>query len=185
MLGAPSSIDQNLILTGYIGPNQLAIARRVAERLRMPFVNFEQELEERAEMPPDELRALYGEARLKTVEGELIDQMALYRGVILHVSGQTLMHGDNLARLRTTGPVICLVATLDAVLQRLHLSMGARYHNPRERDLALGTLRREWAVRGHSGVLEFDTSYLTEAATVEGVASLWLQESGIIEWHGA
>lgn len=178
------SVDSNLILTGYIGPEQLQIARRTAEHLRMPFVDFESRLEDHAEMPGDEVRALYGEARLKTLEDELIAEMVLHRGTVIHIGGQALLRGDHFERLRTTGPIICLVATLDAVLQRLHLALGARYHNPQEREMALGTIRSEWVIRKHENVVEFDTSYLSDQQMIEGIAALWRKQASVIDWRG-
>jgi shikimate kinase len=178
------SVDHNLILTGYIGPEQLQIARRTAERLRMPFVDFESRLEDHAEMPGEEVRALFGETRLKTLEGELITEMVLHRGTVIHICGQTLLRSDHFARLRATGPVICIVATIDAVLQRLHLALGARFHNPHERELALGTIRREWVVRKHENIIEFDTSYLNDEQMIEGIAALWRQQAAVIDWRG-
>jgi shikimate kinase len=174
-------IDQNLILTGYIGPDQLPVARGVAERLRMPFVDFESLVENRAGFTGEELRTRFGEARLKTLEGELVEEVALYRGTVIHISGKTLL--PHFARLGETGPVICIVATLDAVLQRLHLALGARYHNPHERELALGTLRREWAIRKHDGITEVDTTYLSEYQMIEAVAACWREKSGVIDWR--
>jgi shikimate kinase len=178
------SVDSNLILTGYIGPEQLQIARRTAERLRMPFVDFESRLEDHAEMPGEEVRALFGEARLKTLEDELIAEMVLHRGTVIHIGGQALLRGDHFERLRTTGPIICIVATLDAVLQRLHLSLGARYHNPQEREVALGTIRREWVIRKHERVVEFDTSYLNDEQMIDGIAALWRAQAAVIDWRG-
>lgn len=182
MLGHGASIDQNLILTGYIGPGQMVVARRIAERLRMPFVDFETMLEERVELSGEEMRIRYGEARLKTLESELVSEILLYRGTVIHISGKTL--GANYARLSETGPVICVVATLDAVLRRLHLALGARYHDPNERELVLGTLRREWAIRKQPGINEIDTSYLSEDQIVEAVAACWREKSGVIDWRG-
>lgn len=176
-----ASIDQNLILTGYIGPGQSAVVRRVAERLRMPFVDFELLVEDRAGLAGEDLRIRFGEARLKTQESDLVGEVALYRGTVIHISGKTLV--PHFARLSATGPVICIVATLDAVLRRLHLSLGARYHNPSERELALGTLRREWAIRKVAGITEIDTSYMTEDQMVEAIAACWREKSGVIDWR--
>lgn len=176
--------DQNLILTGYIGPGQLSLARGVAERLRMPFVHFDARFEAAHGMPRDELRALYGESRLKTAEGELVDEIALYRSTVLYVSGQTLQTGEHLARLAATGPVICVVSTIDAALQRLHLALGARFHDARERDLAVGLMRREWSIRDREGVIAFDASYLNEREAIEAIAALWREHAGVIDWRG-
>jgi shikimate kinase len=183
MLGSPVSIDQNLILTGYIGPSQLGLARRVAEHVRMPFVDFSLHMETRTGLTDEEIRIRYGEARLKTLEAEEVSEIALRRGAVIHVSGQTLLRGDVLDRLSSTGPVIGLFATLDAVLQRLHLSLGARYHNPRERELAIGMLRREWAVRGDQRVLQLDTSSMNETQMVEAITSLWREKAAVLDWR--
>ncbi len=165
--------DRNLILTGYTGPNQPAITGRVAERLKMRFVNVDAHIETRAGLPIDEIREVYGEQRLKMLEVEAIDEAVLRRSVVLQVNGRTLLNADHLPRLQETGPVICLVAALDAVLRRLHLAMGARYHNPQERAQALGYVKREWAIRKHEGVLELDTTYLSSDEIVEAVMALW------------
>ncbi len=168
--------DRNLILTGYASPNQLTLARRLAERLAMPFVNFESRLEARADLPMIDIRQRFGEARLKTLEAEVIEEMILYRGAIILIGGDTLTRSDNLAKLSETGVLICLVATLDAVLQRLHLSMGARYHNPAERSMAIGQLRREWAIRKRA-VREYDTTGQSDAEIIDSLAAIWHEQA--------
>lgn len=167
--------DQNLILTGYTGPNPPVIGQQVAERLKLRYVSVERQIEARAGMPPDEVRARYGETRLKTVEAEVMQDVLLYRGAVIRISGQTLLHGDNSRRLAETGPIICLVASLDAVLRRLHVSMGARYHSPHERALAIGGVKREWAVRKLDYVHELDTTYMVDDDIVATVLALWQQ----------
>jgi shikimate kinase len=169
--------DRNLILTGYIGANTPALGQRVAERLRLPFVNVEIQVETRAGMPLVDFRNRYGESRLKTLEAEVMQDTVLRRSSVIFVSGRMLMLGDYGQRIQQTGPVICLVATLDAVLQRLHLTLGARYHNPNERALAVGQLKREWAVRKLDGIHELDTTMLSEGEIIEAVIALWQQKA--------
>lgn len=165
--------ERNLILTGYTGPNMAALGRQIAERLRRPFVNVEAVIADRVDMPVSEIRAYFGETRLKAIEAEIIKETALRRSTVIRVSGRTLVHGDNLTRLQATGPVICLVIGLDAMLQRMHVSMGARYHDPRERALALGELKREWAVRGRDGLIEVDTTYVETEQVIDEVIGIW------------
>lgn len=167
--------DRNLILTGYTGPNQPAIAGRVAERLKMPFVNVYAQIEQRTGYSISDLRAQFGDTRLKTLEADTVDELMLRRAAVLQINGRTLLNPETLERLQTTGPVICLVARLDAVLRRLHLAMGARYHNPLERAAAVGQVRAEWSVRGKPGVLEVDTTLLTPEETVEALIAVWRQ----------
>ncbi len=184
MFGSVSPLDHNLILTGYIGPGQVGIARRCAEQLRIPFIDFAARFEERAEMTTDDLKAQYGDARMRSVESDLVAELSLARGSLIHVSGQVLQYGDRIAALGATGPVFCLVATLDAVLTRLHVALGARYHNPKERSLALGSLRREWEIRSHPGIQEIDATDLDDTALIALITQRWRNLTGVIDWRG-
>jgi shikimate kinase len=172
----PATTDFNLILTGSIGPSQLIVARRVADRLKVRFVDVEQELERRAEMLLEDFRTLFGDARLRALESEVISDLALYRGSVIHINGQFLAHSDHLARIANSGYVLCLVASLDAVLTRLHIALGARYHNPSARTLAIGALQRDWAIRGKPNVHEFDTTHMSDAEIVDTIVNLWVQQ---------
>lgn len=167
--------DRNLILTGYTGPRQPAIGRRVAAMLQRPFVNVDMQLEERQGMTMDEIRTRFGESRLKTLETEAVQEALLHRSAVIRVSGQTLLHSGHYERFLETGPVVCLVASLDSVLQNLHLVLGARYHDPHERALALGQLQREWAVRRCPGLIEIDTTYMSESDIANAVIAAWQQ----------
>ncbi len=168
-----SVTDRNLIITGYTGPYQPLIGRKVAQLLRMPYVNIDLQIEERNGMSLDEIRIRYGQTRLKTMETEVVQEAVLHRNAVIRVGGQTLMHNHNYERFMETGPLICLVAELDAVLQSLHLSLGARYHDPNERALALGHIQREWAVRKLDGIHEINTTYMAETDIAEAVIHLW------------
>ncbi len=165
--------DRNLILTGYTGPNQPPVGRLVAARLGRRFINIDTLVEDRAGQALDEIRAVFGAARLKTLETEIALEAALYRDTVIRIGGQTLLHSGHYDRLAATGPVICLVAALDAVLQRQHLALGARYHNPDERALAIGHLKREWAARRLPGIHVIDTTYMTEDDMIEAVIARW------------
>lgn len=167
--------DRNLILTGYTGPNQPRIGQSVADKLNMPFVDFGLRVADRTGYLPDEIRNVFGEQRLKTVINESMDEIVLHRHYVIRLDGSTLMYGDHFQELQRTGPVICLVARLDAILQRLHLSLGARYHDPAQRAMALGELKRQWAVRALDGIYELDVTTKNEAETIDAVVELWQQ----------
>ncbi|MFZ4815412.1 MAG: shikimate kinase [Phototrophicaceae bacterium] len=175
-MSALSSIlqaDRNLILTGYSGPNQPAIARALAQQLGRRLVVVETRLEEYSGISLDELRATYGQASLKRLEQEVLDEIRLNRGAVIRVNGETLSHGDHLSGLGETGVIICLVAALGAVLRQMHMAMGSRYHNPNERDLAFGELRHAWWARGKPNVYVVDVTDLTTDQIVETVSTLF------------
>lgn len=165
--------ERNLILTGYIGPDQPQIGVRIAERLRMPYINVDVEIAKRVSLPVEEMRVYYGETHLKTVEAEIIRETVLRRSSVIRVNGRSLLHSDYFHRLQSTGPVICLVVELGEMLRRLHMTMGARYHDPQERALALAELQREWMVRELEGIHEIDATSMTHDDLIDAIIALW------------
>ncbi|GAB4511264.1 MAG: hypothetical protein OHK0046_09110 [Anaerolineae bacterium] len=162
-----------MILTGYIGTETPILGRQIAERLRMPFVNLDAQIAERLGLTIDDIRAYYGETRLKSIEMEIMQEAALRRSTVLRISGRTLLHADHYARLQTTGPVIALKIGLDAMLHKLHINMGARYHDPRERAMAIGELKREWDVYTLPELIIVDTTSLEAEEIMQRVMTRW------------
>jgi len=117
-------VDRNLTLTGYSGADQTRISQRVAEQLKLRFVNVDLQLEARLEMSIDRFRSRFGEARLKTLESELMSEVLLNRSALLQVNGETLLRADYAKQLAATGPVICLTVSLGAALRRLRRRSG-------------------------------------------------------------
>ncbi len=165
--------DLNLIVTGYIEPNRPRISRQLAERLGLEMVDVERRIEERFGDSIKNIRSYYGERRLKAVESDIMDEVVLHRQALIRVSGSTLLNSGRLEDLQRSGVVICLVATLDSILRRIHLTLGARYHNPVERSLAIGELQREWKIRELDHIVEFDATYITESVLIDKIAHFW------------
>jgi len=165
--------DLNLIITGYIEPNRPRISRQLALQLGMELIDVERRIEERFGETIDRIRAQYGQQRLKAIETDVMDDVALYRRALIRVSGNTLVNSGRLQEIQRNGLVVCLVASLDSVLRRIHLTLGARYHDPVERSLAIGELQREWKIREAENVVEFDATYISETELIEQIANYW------------
>ena len=169
--------DLNLIITGYIEPNRPRISRQLAQRLGMEMIDVEQRIEDYVGEPIENIRAVYGDRRLKAIETQIMDDVALNRRALIRVSGSTLINGGHLLELQRTGVVICLVATLNFILRRIHLTLGARYHDPVERSLALGELQREWKIREYDKVVEFDATYVSESELIDSIVDFWRDQA--------
>ena len=165
--------DLNLIVTGYIEPNRPRISRQLAERLGLEMIDVERRIEARFGDSIANIRSRYGERRLKAIESQIMDEVVLHRNALIRISGSALLNSGHLEELQRTGVVICLVATLDSILRRMHLTLGARYHNPAERSLAIGELQREWKIREADSIVEFDATYITEAVLIDKIAGFW------------
>ncbi len=165
--------DLNLIVTGYLEPNRPRISQQLALRLGLELIDVERAIEERLGATVDQMRQLYGERRLKAIETQIMDEIVLHRRALIRVSGNTLLNSGHLAELQRNGVIVCLVASLDSILRRIHLTLGARYHDPVERSRAIGELQREWRIREVENIVEFDATTITEAILIERIVDFW------------
>lgn len=165
--------DLNLIVTGYVEPNRPRISRQLASRLGLELIDVEREVEERLGETIDHIRTIYGERRLKAIETGIMDEAVLHRRALIRVSGHTLLSSGHLLELQRNGVIVCLVASLDSILRRIHLTLGARYHDPVERSRAIGELQREWRIREAPNVVEFDATAVTDAILIERIVEFW------------
>lgn len=165
--------DLNLIVTGYLEPNRPRLSQQLALRLGLELIDVERAIEERLGATIDQMRQLYGERRLKAIETQIMDEIVLHRRALIRVSGNTLLNSGHLAELQRNGVIVCLVASLDSILRRIHLTLGARYHDPVERSRAIGELQREWRIREVENIVEFDATTITEAILVERIVDFW------------
>ena len=165
--------DLNLIVTGYLEPNRPRISQQLALRLGLELIDVERAIEERLGATVEQMRQLYGERRLKAIETQIMDEIVLHRRALIRVSGNTLLNSGHLAELQRNGVIVCLVASLDSILRRIHLTLGARYHDPVERSRAIGELQREWRIREVENIVEFDATTITEAILIERIVDFW------------
>ncbi len=165
--------DLNLIVTGYLEPNRPRLSQQLALRLGLELIDVERAIEERLGATVDQMRQLYGERRLKAIETQIMDEIVLHRRALIRVSGNTLLNSGHLAELQRNGVIVCLVASLDSILRRIHLTLGARYHDPVERSRAIGELQREWRIREVENIVEFDATTITEAILIERIVEFW------------
>ncbi len=169
----------NLILTGYIGISKNSIGRQIAARLEAPFVDLESEIQLREGMPPDEIRQLFGEARLRALEEAVCQELGLRRGSVVSVTSSTLLPEANRQRLMNSGPVLIMTCALNEVLRRLHASQGARFHDPKVRSTALTQIRRERQILQIPGLATLDTTRLNAEQITERAIAFWFEQETI------
>lgn len=169
---------RNLVLTGYMGVGKTAVGRAIAHKLAIDFYDIENEIQLREGQSAEAIRSLFGEARLRTVEADLIRELVLVRSSIIAVNGPTLFETVNQQKLRETGPILCLTATLNEILRRLHVVQGARFHNPDARATALGRLKREMHILDLE-LPQLDTTGLTIDTVTERAIQFWMDRSDI------
>ena len=108
----------NIVLTGFMGTGKSTVGRRLAARLGWPFVDTDALIEAR-HGPIPAIFAEGGEERFRALEREVAGEVAEGSGQVVATGGRLLLDPANEATLGASGAVVCLVASVDELIERL------------------------------------------------------------------
>jgi len=108
----------NIVLTGFMGTGKSTVGRLLAERLGWPFLDTDELIEGRYG-PIPAIFADHGEQRFREIEREVAAEVARRRGYVVATGGRLLLDPENERALGATGVVVCLSASVDALVARL------------------------------------------------------------------
>lgn len=108
-----------LVLTGYMGAGKTTVGRRVAGRLRRPFVDVDAELEARAGMPIPEIFSRRGELWFRRHEETAIRELLAGDPGVMAVGGGALESARTRSLVGRTADVVWLRASLDVAWARV------------------------------------------------------------------
>lgn len=115
-----------VFLYGPPGSGKSTIGRLLAERLALPFVDLDQRVEEKAGLSIPEIFAKEDESGFRQLEqAELKELLNLEWGVIA-LGGGALLDTETLACVDVAGPILCLTAPPETLLERLGSTRGER-----------------------------------------------------------
>ncbi|NUR56239.1 MAG: helix-turn-helix domain-containing protein [Acidobacteria bacterium] len=147
-----------IALLGLRGAGKTTIGRRLARRMRLPFVELDRRIEEAADLSLAELFSLHGEEYYRRLERDtLVDVLAERRPMVLATGGGLVTAGETFALLRRAATTIWLRASPEDHWNRV-VRQGDRRpmtNHPQ----AMADLRSLLAAR--------DPLYATAAFTVE------------------
>lgn len=122
----PSSLDPSpIFLIGFMATGKTTVGRLLAEKLGRAFVDLDAEIERVAQKRVPEIFRTEGEAGFRAREALEVARVAQKDGVVVACGGGAPCYGDNLARMRASGIVIALSASLEEILRRAAADGGA------------------------------------------------------------
>jgi shikimate kinase len=148
----------------------------VAQRLKATLYDLETEIMSREGQSAEQIRELFGEARLKAIETTLIHDLTLNRHAVILLSGSAVLDETNRRRLAESGSILCLTCSLNEILRRLHVARGAWFHNPHNRGIMLNRLKRERRAEALD-LPKLDTTQLTTDAAAAAVIEFWFNHA--------
>ncbi len=112
------TLDRSVVLIGLMGAGKSTVGRRLAERLAMPFVDADAEIEAAAGCTVPEIFARHGEAAFRDGERRVILRLLEGPPHVLATGGGAFMNPDVRVKVRATAISIWLRAELDVLVRR-------------------------------------------------------------------
>jgi len=107
-----------IILSGFMGTGKSVVAEVLSRRWGLRSVDTDAMIEEQVGTSIAEIFATRGEQHFRDLETEVLTQLAGQRGLIVSTGGGILLREDNVELLRQMGPIICLHASAETIMQR-------------------------------------------------------------------
>ena len=174
----------NIILTGFMGTGKTAVGKRLAKRLGWRFVDIDQLIEESTDRPIAKIFAERGEQVFRRLERRFITRVIHGHHQVIATGGGAFIDAQSRAKLRVSGPVICLTARPESILSRVGRRLETRpllagSARPLARIKTL--LAQRASAYAHADVI-IDTTHFNVEAVVE---RLWRQLGPYVcrSWH--
>jgi shikimate kinase len=117
---------RSVVLIGLMGAGKTAVGRRLANRLDLPFIDADSEIEEAAGASISEIFAEHGEAYFRQGERKVIARLLENGPQVLATGGGAYMNPDTRANIKAHGLSVWLKADIKVLMKRV----GRRDNRP-------------------------------------------------------
>lgn len=111
--------NRPIVLVGLMGAGKTSVGRRLAEKLGIPFIDADQEIEAAAGQPIRDIFAEHGEAYFREGERRVIQRLLGNGAQVLATGGGAYMNDETRARIRAAGVSVWLKAPLPLLMKRV------------------------------------------------------------------
>jgi shikimate kinase len=111
--------DDNIVLVGFMGTGKTSVGQCLAQRLDMTFLDMDDLIVERRGKSIPEIFSEDGEPHFRSLERELVKELAAKTGLVVGAGGGIVINPDNISDFSATGLVVCLTATPQEILSRV------------------------------------------------------------------
>lgn len=119
-------IDRTVVMVGLMGAGKSSIGRRLAQRLGLPFVDADHEIETAAGCTIEEIFERFGEAAFRDGERRIIQRLLERPAHVLATGGGAFIDAETRARIKEAAVSVWLRADIDVLLRRV----GRRTNRP-------------------------------------------------------
>ena len=110
---------RSIVLVGMMGAGKSTIGRRMAARLRLPFLDADIEIEAAAGMSIPDIFETHGEPHFRDGEARVIARLLDNGPAVIATGGGAFMREETRARIRDRAVSIWLKADADVIMKRV------------------------------------------------------------------
>lgn len=156
----PRSSTKNIALTGFMAVGKSVVGRRLARRLKRPFVDLDQAIEKKAGMKVREIFDHKGEAHFRRLEKQALAEVLARNGQVIATGGGAVLDEENLALLKEKSVLICLKAIPEIVRRRAGTGKNRPLLKGHDRQKRIDELLKQREERYAQAQLSIDTTSL-------------------------
>jgi shikimate kinase len=119
-----------ITLIGYRGTGKTSVAPRLAERLGVPWIDADPELERRAGRTIREIFTTDGEPEFRRLERETLVELLSQGDRVIAAGGGAILNAETRHDFRAAGPVVWLQADVDTLAARIAGDATSRERRP-------------------------------------------------------
>lgn len=115
----PGELHKTVVMVGMMGAGKTAVGRALAQRLRVPFLDSDHEIEKAANVSIPEIFERYGESFFRDKERKVIHRLLKEERGVLSTGGGAFLAEENRNIISQFGVSVCLQADLDVLWNRV------------------------------------------------------------------
>ena len=115
----PQNLPSNIFLVGLMGAGKSNIGRRMATRLRLPFLDADTEIEAAAGMSIPDIFETHGEPHFRDGEARVIARLLESGPAVIATGGGAFMREETRNRVRDRAVSIWLKADAEVIMKRV------------------------------------------------------------------
>lgn len=109
----------HIFFIGMMGTGKTTVGKLLAERIRYPWIDMDQQLEIRFKQPISSYFSQYGETAFRRAESKYLKEIVHYPPAVITTGGGIVLKKENRMLMSQYGRVISLSAHPDEIIRRL------------------------------------------------------------------
>ena len=126
-----------VILIGFRGAGKTTVGKLLAERLNLPFLDLDDEVQRRVDLSIKEMVERYGWSYFREMERKVLEDLIEKEGCVVALGGGSVLHEDLMEKLRNRAFIIYLKISSVSAVEKITKDSKSEQTRPSLSNLSL------------------------------------------------